>query len=90
MQKVEFQNSTGDIVDKINEVISVPNAPGQPYYLQNFLVVLRAVLENEDDVRLFDDQDMNVISKFCQLSGIVLFLHSRAVCCRENLNSFCK
>lgn len=68
VQKVEFQNSTGDIVDKINEVISVPNAPGQPYYLQNFLVVLRAVLENEDDVRLFDDQDMNVITKFCQLS----------------------
>ncbi|XP_035191392.1 fanconi-associated nuclease 1 [Oxyura jamaicensis] len=68
VQKVEFQNSIGDILDKINEVTSVPNAPGQPYYLQNFLVVLRAVLENEDDVRLFDDQDTNIITKFCQLS----------------------
>lgn len=68
VQNVEFQNSIGDILDKINEVISVPNTPGQPYYLQNFLVVLRAVLENEDDVRLFDDQDMNIITKFCQLS----------------------
>ncbi|NXI68059.1 FAN1 nuclease, partial [Anseranas semipalmata] len=68
VQKVEFQNSIGDILDKINEVNSAPNSPGHPYYLQNFLVVLRAVLENEDDVRLFDEQDVNVIAKFCQLS----------------------
>ncbi|NWX52768.1 FAN1 nuclease, partial [Steatornis caripensis] len=67
-QKVEFQNSIGDILDKINEVSGVPSSPGHPYYLQNFLVVLRAVLENEDDVRLFDEQDMNVITKFCKLS----------------------
>ncbi|NWT39940.1 FAN1 nuclease, partial [Chroicocephalus maculipennis] len=68
VEKVEFQNSTGDILDKINEVISVPGSPGHPYYLQNFLVVLRAVLENKDDVRLFDEQDMNIITKFCKLS----------------------
>uniref|UniRef100_A0A8B9PRA5 Fanconi-associated nuclease n=1 Tax=Apteryx owenii TaxID=8824 RepID=A0A8B9PRA5_APTOW len=69
VEKVEFQNSIGDILDKINEEVrSVPNSPGHPYYLQNFLVVLRAVLENEDDVRLFNDQDMNIITKFCQLS----------------------
>ncbi|NXW30777.1 FAN1 nuclease, partial [Phaetusa simplex] len=68
VEKVEFQKSTGDILDKINEVISVPGSPGHPYYLQNFLVVLRAVLENEDDVRLFDEQDMNIITKFCKLS----------------------
>ncbi|XP_010147661.1 PREDICTED: fanconi-associated nuclease 1 [Eurypyga helias] len=68
VEKVEFQNSIGDILDKINEVSSVPGAPGHPYYLQNFLVVLRAVLENEDDVRLFNEQDMNIITKFCKLS----------------------
>ncbi|XP_069654143.1 fanconi-associated nuclease 1 isoform X2 [Haliaeetus albicilla] len=68
VEKVEFQNSIGDILDKINEVSSVPSSPGHPYYLQNFLVVLRAVLENEDDARLFDEQDMNVITKFCNLS----------------------
>ncbi|XP_065589804.1 fanconi-associated nuclease 1 [Cyrtonyx montezumae] len=62
--KVESQNSIGDILDKINEVSS----PGHPYYLRNFLMVLQAVLENEDDVRLFDEQDMNIIAKFCQLS----------------------
>ncbi|NWQ95683.1 FAN1 nuclease, partial [Burhinus bistriatus] len=68
VEKVEYQNSIGDILDKINEVSSVPGSPGHPYYLQNFLVVLRAVLENEDDVRLFDEQDMNIITKFCKLS----------------------
>ncbi|KFQ66796.1 Fanconi-associated nuclease 1, partial [Phaethon lepturus] len=68
VEKVEFQNSFGDILDKINEVSSVPGSPGHPYYLQNFLVVLRAVLENEDDVRLFDEQDMSIITKFCKLS----------------------
>uniref|UniRef100_A0A8C3IZX2 Fanconi-associated nuclease n=1 Tax=Calidris pygmaea TaxID=425635 RepID=A0A8C3IZX2_9CHAR len=68
VEKVEFQNSIGDILDKINEVSSVRSSPGHPYYLQNFLAVLRAVLENEDDVRLFDEQDMNVITKFCKLS----------------------
>ncbi|XP_009954870.1 PREDICTED: fanconi-associated nuclease 1-like, partial [Leptosomus discolor] len=68
VEKVEFQNSIGDILDKINEVTSVHSSPGHPYYLQNFLVVLRAVLENEDDVRLFDEQDMNIITKFCKLS----------------------
>ncbi|NXS75630.1 FAN1 nuclease, partial [Pandion haliaetus] len=68
VEKVEFKNSIGDILGKINEVSSVPSSPGHPYYLQNFLVVLQAVLENEDDVRLFDEQDMNVITKFCNLS----------------------
>ncbi|KFR02136.1 Fanconi-associated nuclease 1, partial [Nipponia nippon] len=53
-----------DFKDEINHTFS----PGHPYYLQNFLVVLRAVLENEDDVRLFDEQDMNIITKFCKLS----------------------
>ncbi|NXQ64109.1 FAN1 nuclease, partial [Anthoscopus minutus] len=43
-------------------------SPGHPYYLQNFLGVLRAVLENEDDVRLFNEQDLNIITKFYKLS----------------------
>ncbi|NXG18929.1 FAN1 nuclease, partial [Grallaria varia] len=68
VENAEFQNSTGDILDKINEVSSVPSSPGHPYYLQNFLLVLRAVLENEDDVRLFDEQDMDIITKFYKLS----------------------
>ncbi|NXH49715.1 FAN1 nuclease, partial [Dicaeum eximium] len=68
VEKTECQDSTGDILDKIDEVLSVPNSPGHPYYLQNFLVVLRAVLQNEDDVRLFNEQDLNIIAKFYKLS----------------------
>ncbi|KAM6308625.1 fanconi-associated nuclease 1 [Aegotheles albertisi] len=68
VEKVEFQNSIDDILDRLNEVSSVPSCPGHPYYLQNFLVVLRAVLENKDDVKLFDEQDVNIITKFCKLS----------------------
>ncbi|XP_066052696.1 fanconi-associated nuclease 1 isoform X2 [Chamaea fasciata] len=68
VEKAEPQDSTGDILDKIDEVLSVPSSPGHPYYLQNFLVVLRAVLENEDDVRLFNEQDLNIITKFYKLS----------------------
>ncbi|NWS72140.1 FAN1 nuclease, partial [Crotophaga sulcirostris] len=68
VEKLEFQNSIREILGKINDVSSAPSSPEHPYYLQNFLVVLRAVLENEDDVRLFDEQDMNIITKFCKLS----------------------
>ncbi|XP_064245207.1 fanconi-associated nuclease 1 isoform X2 [Passer domesticus] len=68
VEKTESQDSTGDILDKIDEVLSVPSSRGHPYYLQNFLVVLRAVLQNEDDVRLFNEQDLNIITKFYKLS----------------------
>ncbi|NWI68735.1 FAN1 nuclease, partial [Todus mexicanus] len=68
VEKVEFQNPIGSILAKITGVGSGPHSPGRPYYLQNFLVVLRAVLENEDDVRLFDEQDMNIVNNFCNLS----------------------
>lgn len=64
LESAESLNSISDILSKINEISS----PGHPYYLRNFLMVLQAVLENEDDVRLFDEQDMNIITKFCQLS----------------------
>ncbi|NXG70165.1 FAN1 nuclease, partial [Baryphthengus martii] len=68
VEEVEFQDAIVDILDKINEVGSVSRFPGHPYYLRNFLMVLQAVLENEDDVRLFDEQDMNIVNKFCKLS----------------------
>ncbi|XP_068000101.1 fanconi-associated nuclease 1 [Melanerpes formicivorus] len=68
VEKIEFQSSLGDILGKLNEVSSVRGSPGHPYYLQNFLTVLQAVLENEDDVRLFDQQDLDIVSKFCNLS----------------------
>ncbi|KAM9064338.1 fanconi-associated nuclease 1 [Sarcophilus harrisii] len=40
-----------------------------PYYLRNFLMVLKAVFENEDDLKLFDEQDKEIITKFLKLSA---------------------
>ncbi|XP_072472773.1 fanconi-associated nuclease 1 [Notamacropus eugenii] len=40
-----------------------------PYYLRNFLMVLKAVFENEDDLKLFDEQDMEILTKFYKLSA---------------------
>nr|XP_012327894.1 fanconi-associated nuclease 1 isoform X3 [Aotus nancymaae] len=40
-----------------------------PYYLRSFLVVLKTVLENEDDMMLFDEQEKGIITKFYQLSA---------------------
>lgn len=45
--------------------------PRLPYYLRNFRTVLQAVLENEDDRALFDQQDMSSIHAFEKLSGNV-------------------
>lgn len=53
------------------------DGPGQtaplshPYYLRSFLVVLGAVLDNEDDRMLFDEHDKGIVTKFYQLSGIL-------------------
>ncbi|XP_051031882.1 LOW QUALITY PROTEIN: fanconi-associated nuclease 1 [Phodopus roborovskii] len=40
-----------------------------PYYLRSFLLVLHAILENEEDMKLFDDQEKGIITKFYQLSA---------------------
>ncbi|XP_077424278.1 fanconi-associated nuclease 1 isoform X2 [Vanacampus margaritifer] len=39
-----------------------------PYYLRNFQTVLRAVLENEDDRALFNEDDMTIVQAFQKLS----------------------
>lgn len=45
--------------------------PQLPYYLQSFRTVLQAVLDNEDDRVLFDQQDMSHIHAFEKLSGML-------------------
>ena len=40
-----------------------------PYYLRNFRTVLEAVLENEDDRELFNQEDLSSIHAFEKLSG---------------------
>ncbi|XP_040893434.1 fanconi-associated nuclease 1 isoform X2 [Toxotes jaculatrix] len=42
--------------------------PRLPYYLRNFRTVLQAVLENEDDRTLFDQDDMSFVHAFEKLS----------------------
>lgn len=44
-----------------------------PYYLRNFRTVLQAVLENEDDRALFDQQDMSLVHAFEKLSGMLKY-----------------
>ncbi|XP_062402515.1 fanconi-associated nuclease 1, partial [Sardina pilchardus] len=41
----------------------------KPYYLRNFLSVLEAVMEQEDDRRLFNQEDLAAIHTFQLLSG---------------------
>ncbi|XP_013876955.1 fanconi-associated nuclease 1 [Austrofundulus limnaeus] len=41
-----------------------PDAAPLPYYLRNFLTVLHAVLENEDDGALFNQEDMSAVRAF--------------------------
>lgn len=45
--------------------------PQLPYYLRNFQTVLQAVLENEDDRALFNQDDMSLVHAFERLSGML-------------------
>ncbi|KAK2107825.1 Fanconi-associated nuclease 1 [Saguinus oedipus] len=76
--------------DDVSAWINIQEAPRQgsscdgpdqttshPYYLRSFLVVLKTVLENEDDTMLFDEQEKGIITKFCQLSAIGQKLYVR-------------
>uniref|UniRef100_A0A8C8VHR3 Fanconi-associated nuclease n=1 Tax=Pelusios castaneus TaxID=367368 RepID=A0A8C8VHR3_9SAUR len=70
MQKLDFQSPSSDILDKISGALgSALDSSDHPYYLRNFLMVLQVVLENHEDMRLFDEQDMSTIAKFYQLSA---------------------
>ncbi|XP_055273944.1 fanconi-associated nuclease 1 isoform X1 [Moschus berezovskii] len=49
--------------------VTSPELPDHPYYLRSFLVVLKAVFENEEDRMLFDDHEKGIVTKFHQLSA---------------------
>lgn len=57
----------GSSCDASGDAAGTPSS--YPYYLRSFLMVLKAVLENEDDRMLFDNEDKEVIAKFYQLSA---------------------
>ncbi|XP_051917458.1 fanconi-associated nuclease 1 isoform X2 [Hippocampus zosterae] len=48
-----------------------------PYYLRNFQTVLQAVLENEDDRALFNQDDMTLLQAFEKLSVMAQKLYVR-------------
>uniref|UniRef100_A0A3Q2YAJ8 Fanconi-associated nuclease n=1 Tax=Hippocampus comes TaxID=109280 RepID=A0A3Q2YAJ8_HIPCM len=52
-----------------------------PYYLRNFQTVLQAVLENEDDRALFNQDDMTLVQAFEKLSGMLKYKKSSATLC---------
>lgn len=57
----------GSSCDDPRETTQPP--PSLPYYLRSFLVVLQAVQESEEEMRLFDAQEKGIIAKFYRLSA---------------------
>lgn len=49
--------------------VTCPVPLDYPYYLRNFLMVLKAVFENEDDGMLFDEHEKGIVTTFHQLSA---------------------
>ncbi|XP_053128059.1 fanconi-associated nuclease 1 [Hemicordylus capensis] len=68
LEETSFHPSANILEMLANGPGLVSDSGGLPYYLRNFLMVLQAVLENEDDRRLFDEEDSDTIVKFCKLS----------------------
>ncbi|XP_032088351.1 fanconi-associated nuclease 1-like [Thamnophis elegans] len=62
LEKASFPHSSEEVGPGLDSA-------GHPYYLRNFLMVLEAVLENEDDRRLFNEDDSEAIARFYKLSA---------------------
>lgn len=65
------EEESGPIKTAKDEESSYP--PRSPYYLCNFRTVLEAVLENEDDKTLFNQDDLSLIDAFEKLSGMLKY-----------------
>ncbi|KAM5170821.1 fanconi-associated nuclease 1 [Mantella aurantiaca] len=55
--------------DKGSNIENASEVDRQPYYLRNFLMVLQAVMGNEEDMSLFNEDDTNTLTSFNQLSA---------------------
>ncbi|XP_020824255.1 fanconi-associated nuclease 1 [Phascolarctos cinereus] len=73
LEPCEELEPTDDESEKVNQgsgnLDLTSDFSEHPYYLRNFLMVLKAVFENEDDLKLFDEQDMEILTKFYKLSA---------------------
>lgn len=63
-----------DEADKDSNKENASESDRQPYYLRNFLMVLQPVMENVDDMSLFNEEDKNTLTAFNQLSGTCFFI----------------
>ncbi|XP_012826313.1 fanconi-associated nuclease 1 isoform X2 [Xenopus tropicalis] len=48
---------------------SSPQSLSIPYYQRNFLMVLQTVMESEEDMSLFSEEDIHILRTFYELSG---------------------
>ncbi|XP_068131677.1 fanconi-associated nuclease 1 [Hyperolius riggenbachi] len=55
--------------DKTSIKESGSESDRQPYYLRNFLMVLETVMETEEDMSLFDEEDTRTLMTFKELSA---------------------
>ncbi|XP_032406770.1 fanconi-associated nuclease 1 isoform X2 [Xiphophorus hellerii] len=71
--------SSEELSEKRDADVKVETADAQslPYYLRNFRTVLHAVLENEDDRMLFNQEDMSAVHGFQSLSVMAQKLYVR-------------
>eukprot|EP00057_Strongylocentrotus_purpuratus_P007947 XP_011662421.1 PREDICTED: fanconi-associated nuclease 1 isoform X2 [Strongylocentrotus purpuratus] len=60
-----------------SDTLGSPHKPREPYYIVNFKLILNAVLKNEFDSHLFDEEDHAQVSKFNSLSSPAQQLYVR-------------
>ncbi|XP_034032102.1 fanconi-associated nuclease 1 [Thalassophryne amazonica] len=62
--------NTGTSAEKTttDQQVEMSHPPWLPYYLRNFCTVVEAVLENEDDRTLFNEDDLSLVHTFEKLS----------------------
>lgn len=84
---VKSNSSESSVVDESsqqNEDIDIDEDKSSefrtPYYLENFRTVLSTVFEDENNIKLYDREDMEVISTFNELSETAQKLYLRLFC----------
>lgn len=70
----DSQAESGAETTTSDQAAESSHPPRLPYYLCNFRTVLQAVLENEDDRSLFNQDDMSLIHAFEKLSGMLTYI----------------
>lgn len=80
-------NSDSDNKDiDCDEIIGEDSLPNEsqfkvPYYLNNFEAILHSVMEDETNKKLFNEEDLHIITVYQNLSGIFLYcLHFLFFC----------